>query len=206
MTGEPVEADPHRLMICELDGAELSDAAARQYAPRLAALADDIDPAWTVARDGASAAVATASFIDGREYECGFLKRRTRPLDWNPLTIVGLPAGGIFTALSLEGARLLCPQLLDLLDRWYGSAPRRIDATGGHGQSNDASRHERARERAYFTARAQLDGIFHGLPGRRHGEKHNKRVGDVMANLAVLSADDRVSKPLKPPIYGIASS
>ena len=207
-TGEAVQVDPHRLAVCELDGAKLSDAAARQYAPTLAALADEIDPAWRVEADGVSA-VITGITLNRAEYECGFLKRTVPTAEivgWQPLAIAALPADTDFKPLSHVGAGLLCPDLLALLGAWYGNAPRRIDATGGHADSSDGARHERARRRAYWTARAQLDAIYHAVPGRRHGEKHSKRISDVLASVAVLRADDRVSKPTSPPKFGIAST
>ena len=207
-TGAPVDADPRRLAVTELDGAALSDAAARKYAPTLASLADEIDPAWRVEADGVSAAVMGVALKRG-EYECGFLHRTVPTAEivaWQPLAIAALPAGGDFMPLSHVGAEMLCPDLLALVDAWYGSAPRRIDATGGHADNSDAARHERARRRAYWTARAQLDATYHALPGRRHGEKHSKRVADALGSIAVLRADDRVSRPTAPPTYGIAST
>ena len=208
-TGAPVDADPRRLAVTELDGAALSDAAARKYAPTLASLADEIDPAWRVEADGVSAAVMGVALKRG-EYECGFL-HRTVPtselISWQPLALATMPAGGgDFVSLSHAGAAILCPELLALVDSWYGDAPRRIDTTGGHADNSDAGRHERARRRAYWTSRAQLDAIYYALPGRRHGDKHTKRIADVLANVALLRADDRLGKPTSPPIYGIAST
>ena len=196
--GVEVEADADRLHVCEADGSAVSPAAAEKFAPNLHAIAQRVDPAEQIGRDGVTVAViVSAKIIEGKEYKDGFTgERTTDAVDWFPLCPVALSADGSYLALSTTGYRILTPpSLAAALEEFYGSGPRKpARATG----LPDAAADARRRARAYALAKVQLHALYHAPAGRR-GAAIGERVKHLTDSAIVLGGD----RPVAAPMYGV---